>query len=91
MNVSADLLFKMAKAIGAPGDTLADGVVSLALERLQGAKEWWVEVYDEKAELWEFHSIQSSLADARKVAKSLEAQWSGRRYRAVELTRRVLP
>lgn len=90
MNVSADLMMKLARACTAPVDANAEGVVRQAIERLSGDREWWVEVFDEKESVWEFHSIAGSAAAAKAYAKDLGDRWN-RKYRAVELIRRVLP
>lgn len=93
MNVSADLLFELAQASKAPTDYRADGVVRWATSVLKGEREWWVEVWEERPDgesCWEFHSIAGDPNTARTYAKQLEARWN-RKYRAVEMIRRVLP
>lgn len=90
MNVPADVMAKLALALGAPGEMKAEGVARLALERLRGDREWWVEVHDSDRDKWEFHSCgYRNALEAKATAESLEAQ-RNTPYRATELLRRIL-
>lgn len=89
MNISAELMMKLARACGAPVDANAEGVVRVALERLGGEREYWVEVYD--GDKWQFYGLGwESAAEARATAARLADRWK-RPHRAIELIKRVLP
>lgn len=87
MNVSADLLFALAQACGAPGDYRADGVVRHATERLKGEKEYWVEVFEQNA--WLFHSCHPEVEGAILVKGNIQRSKPEVRVRVVEILRRV--
>ena len=89
MNVSADVLWELAQASGAPTDFRAEGVVRYATERLKGEKEWWVEVFEH--ERWETHAVHPTRELARLEASGLRYAQPAARVRVVELLRRVLP
>lgn len=88
MIVSVESMTKLQHALGASGDTKAEGLVRLASERLEGPREYFLEVLED--EKWEFHSWHSTAAEAQACRSKLRENFD-RQYRIVELLRRVLP
>lgn len=89
MNVSADLMMKLAIACGAAKDCFADGVVRCAIERLEGPREYHLEILGSDGR-WDFHSYSQTLREAVEVRAQLRASFD-RQFRIVELLRKVLP
>jgi hypothetical protein len=91
MNVPADVMAKLAHAVGAPGDSKAEGVVRIAIERLEGPREWHVEVLEQHdgGQTWTFHSFHTEAAEAHLVVAKCRRNFE-RQYRVVELLRRVV-
>jgi hypothetical protein len=88
MNVPPDLMAKLQHALGAPGDTKAEGLVRLATERLEGPREYHVEVREESGR-WEFHSFHVTASEATAAVARARRNFD-RKYRVVELLRRVI-
>jgi hypothetical protein len=91
VNVSADIMVQLAQALGVSGDLKAEGVARVALERLRGEREYFLEVLDDGGDGWVFVSIHEDYAEAQEARSAQRARFPASKYRIVELLKRVLP
>jgi hypothetical protein len=88
LNVSPDLVMGLTRALGAPVDLTAEGVVRTAIERLRGEREYHIECLEDGR--WQFHSFYESYPDAQLSRARLRRDFK-REFRIIELLRRVMP
>lgn len=89
MIVSPDLMMNLTRALGAPLDLKAEGIVRMAVERLAGPREYHLEVLGLDGK-WDFHSFHETAGEAQLLRAKLRKNFNAE-YRIVELLRRVLP
>lgn len=85
-------MVELARVLGCSGDLKAEGVARLALERLRGDKEYFLELREivDGQPCWDFHSFYETYAGAQLARAQLRGNYE-REFRIVELLRRVMP